>query len=142
VVQHDVSMMRANLLAGIAALLLSAGTARAVEEPFSTLNPKGIAKGDHADDWICGLNAKMIGDRKISTHAVCVDKNGKVTLDNDGDLIFSPKPTKCTKDYHITRVERADRNAYLVFIRCDYKPKNVLMQMLGDTLLITNTENW
>ncbi len=30
-VQHDVSMMRANLLAGIAVLLLSAGTAHAAE---------------------------------------------------------------------------------------------------------------
>jgi len=26
-------------------------------------------------------------------------------------------------------------------MRCDYKPSNVIMQMLGDTLLITNTEN-
>ena len=134
--------MKKTLLAGVAALLLSAGTVRAVEEPFSILNPKGTAKGDHADDWICGLNAKMIGDRKISTHVVCVDKNGKVTLDDDGDLEFSPKPEKCTKDYHITGVKRTDRNAYLVYIRCDYKPGNVLIQFLGNTLLITNTENY
>src|SRR5262249_24790000 len=44
------------LIAGVAALLIAASTAHAVEEPFSILNPKGIAKGDHADDWICGLN--------------------------------------------------------------------------------------
>ena len=134
--------MRSNLLAGIAVLLTATSAAHAVEEPFSILNPKGIAKGEHADDWLCGLNVKMIGDRKLDMHAVCVDKNGKVTLDDDGDLVFDPKPEKCTKDYHITGVKRTDRNAYLVFTRCDYKPKNVLMQLLGDTLLITNTENY
>ena len=136
------SLMRANLLAGIAVLLMATSAAHAVEEPFSILNPKGIAKGEHADDWLCGLNAKMTGDRKISTHAVCVDKDGKVTLDGDGNLVFDPKPEQCTKDYHITGVKRTDRNAFLVSMRCDYKPKNVLMQLLGDTLLLTNTENW
>jgi len=134
--------MRKTLLTTIAALLMATGVAHAVEEPFSILNPKGIAKSEHADDWLCGLNVKMIGDRKLDTHAVCVDKNGKVTLDDDGDLVFNPKPEKCTKDYHITGVKQTDRNAYLVYIRCDYKPNNVLLQMLGDTLLITNTENY
>jgi hypothetical protein len=134
--------MTTKLLASVAALLMATSAAHAVEEPFSILNPKGTAKGNHADDWLCGLNVKMIGDRKLDTHATCVDKDGKVTLDDYGDLTFSPKPAKCQKDYHITGVKRTDRNAYLVYIRCDYKPKNVLMQVLGDTLLITNTENY
>ena len=134
--------MRTTLLTAIAALLLTAEAAHAVEKPFSILNPKGGPNAEHVDDWLCGLNVKMLGDRKLDVHAVCVDKgDGKVTLDDDGDLVFSPKPEKCQKDYHITGVQRTDRNAYLVYMRCDYKPSNVIMQMLGDTLLITNTEN-
>jgi len=133
--------MRKMLLTAIAALLLATGAARAVEEPFSILNPKGGPSAEHVDDWLCGLNVKMIGDRKLDVHASCVDKDGKVTLDDSGDLTFDPKPEKCQKDYHITGVQRTDRNTYLVYMRCDYKPSNVIMQMLGDTLLITNTEN-
>jgi len=134
--------MRKTLLTAIAALLLATGAAHAVEEPFSILNPKGGPNAEHVDEWLCGLNVKMLGNRKLDVHAVCVDKgDGKVTLDDDGDLVFSPKPEKCQKDYHITGVQRTDRNAYLVYMRCDYKPSNVIMQMLGDTLLITNTEN-
>jgi hypothetical protein len=140
--EHRGQTMNKLLLATITALLMRAPAAHAVEEPFSILNPKGIAKGEHADDWLCGLNVKMIGDPKLDAHAVCVDKDGKVTLDDDGDLVFSPKPEKCTKDSRITGVKRTDRNAYLVYMRCDYKPKSVLMQLLGDTLLITNTENY
>src|SRR5215510_12632057 len=135
-------MMRTNLLAATAVLLIATSAVHAVEEPFSILNPKGGPNAEHVDEWLCGLNVKMLGDRKLDTHATCVDKeSGKVTLDDEGNLVFSPKPEKCTKDYRITGVQRTDRNTYLVYMRCDYKPSNVIMQMLGDTLLITNTEN-
>jgi hypothetical protein len=130
------------LITGIAVLFLATGTAHA-EARFSILNPKGTAKGNYADDWLCGLNIKLVGDRKLDTNGTCVDKeSGEVTLKDDGSLTFGPKPGKCTHDYHITGVERIDRNSYIVYIRCDYKPNNAQIQLLGDTLLITNVEDY
>jgi hypothetical protein len=148
-VQHHMSMMRANLLAGVAVLLLSAGTAHAYsEEPFSIMNPKGIARSRYADEWNCGMNMKLVMDerkQRLNTHIACVDKNGKITADVDLYLGLQPKKdSPCAgKTLWIDYIERVDKNAFLVFTTdCKAKRRSELYQALDDTLLITNTENY
>jgi hypothetical protein len=149
-VQHAVSMMRANLLVAIAVLLMSAGAARTYkEEPFSIMNSKGIARSRYAGEWNCGMNMKLImdkGKQKLDTKITCVDKkNGKFMAGFDEYLILTPKKdSPCAgKKLWIDYIERVDKNAYLVFTTdCKAKRRSALYQALDDTLLITATENY
>jgi hypothetical protein len=144
-------MMKTNLLAAIAVLLISTtGATHAYkEEPFSIMNPKGIARSRYANEWNCGMNMKLImdkGKQKLDTKITCVDKkNGKFMAGFDEYLILTPKKTSpCAgKKLWIDYIERVDKNAYLVYTTdCKAKRRAVLYQALDDTLLITNTENY
>jgi hypothetical protein len=118
-VQHAMSM-RTKLLAGIVVLLMSIGTAHAYkEEPFSLMNPNGIARSRHAGEWICSMNMKVVvheGKQQLDTQITCVDKRGKVTAKLDSYLLITPKANSPCRDKktYIDAVERVDRNAYLV----------------------------
>ena len=148
--QHSVSMMKTILLTGIAVLLMSAGTANAYkEEPFSIMNPLGIARSRYAGEWNCGMNMKLImhkGTQKLDTKLTCVDKkSGKFMAGFDEYLILTPKKdSPCAgKKLWIDYIERVDKNAYMVYTTdCKAKRRSQLWQALDDTLLITATENY
>jgi hypothetical protein len=96
----------------------------------------------HADQLTCGLNMKLV-DQKVDTHATCVNKDGKVVMDDHGDLTIDQKEGAVCKEIpHLDSVERVDKNAYLIHMTECGKKRSLSAQLIDETLMLTNTENY
>ena len=120
-VQHDVSMMRANLLAGIAVLLLSTGTAHA-----------------------CELETKILKDNSLHVLVRCDDVE---MFHRDMDF-YHPKggPHDEAHKCRLENVEQIDQAGSIVHTYCEYRKGNknsaLVVQLSGYDILITNAENY
>jgi len=120
-VQHNLSMMRTNLLAGIAVLLLPAGAAHA-----------------------CDLEAKILKDNSLHVLVRCVDVE---MFHKDMDF-YHPRggPHDEAHKCRLESVERIDREGALVHTYCEYRKGNknsaLVIQLSGNDILITNAENY
>ena len=122
-VQHDMSMMKAKLLAGIAVLLLSAGVAHT-----------------------CELEVKILKDNSLHVPEKC---DGARVFHKDMDFYY-PKggphdaAHKCKLEY----VEQIDQTGAIVHTHCEYRKGNkkaalvLQIKSTGSDVLITNTENY
>ena len=120
-VQHDMSMMKANLLAGIAVLLLSAG-------------------GAHA----CDLEVKILKDNSLHVLIRCVDVE---MFHRDMDF-YHPRggPHDEAHKCRLLDVEQIDQAGAIFHTYCDFKQGNktsaLVIQITGYDILITNAENY
>jgi hypothetical protein len=120
-VQHDMSMMKANLLAGIAVLLLSAG-------------------GAHA----CDLEVKILKDNSLHVLIRCVDVE---MFHRDMDF-YHPRggPHDDAHKCRLESVEQIDQAGSIVHTYCEYRKGNknsaLVIQLSGYDILITNAENY
>ena len=120
-VQHDVSMMRTKLLTGVAVLLLSAGTAHA-----------------------CELETKILKDNSLHILVRCDDVE---MFHRDMDF-YHPRggPHDEAHKCRLESVEQIDQVGAIVHTYCEYKKGNknsaLVIQLSGDDILITNTENY
>jgi len=120
-VQHDVSMMRTNLLAGIAVLLMSAGTAHA-----------------------CELETKILKDNSLHVLVRCDDVE---MFHRDMDF-YHPKggPHDEAHKCRLESVEQIDQAGSIVHTYCEHRKGNknsaLVVQLPGYDILITNAENY
>jgi|SRR6516165_12007186 len=137
-VQHDMSIMKTNLLAGIVVLLMSAGTAQAVEEPNPLELPPDhiIARMKHIQGSSnCKLDMEIVKNRIHPTSNCWEDGPWLRTSDKDHG---------CT-EAHIDRVERQDDISFLGYSSCG-SHTSVYLHTLegprGSNLGIYDTENY
>ena len=143
-VQHDVSMMRANLLAGIAALLMSAGTAHAEDLDWDKLHAATVALYGE-----CDLNISIAGRERLRVRSYC----SKDTFDADDYLVFTEYKNReryhngekiCPRPVRVDDVERVNRVTFTVFVRCEETGKagGLVFKLEGDTLHILNNTSF
>ena len=119
-------MMRAKLLSGIAALLLSAGTAHACELEASK------------------LEVKILEDNSLHVLAKCSDVE---VFHRDMDF-YHPKggPHDEAHKCKLEDVEQIDQAGAIVHTYCEYRKGNknsaLVIQLSGYDVLITNAENY
>jgi hypothetical protein len=120
------------LITGIAALFLATGTAHAGHQypPGLTIDKCNITieKPDYAEDVL-----------RVS--AACPDSNG-VLVTEEKYLKIEPKNEPACTTTLIDEVEKIDNVGFLVYTRCGTKKRALSLQFIGNTLMITNTENY
>jgi hypothetical protein len=130
VVQHDVSMMKANLLAGIAALVLHASAAHATERAAPA----------------CQLEVKILKDNSVHVLEKC---DGVEVFHQDMDFCH-PRgaPHDDAHKCKLEDVEQIDKTGAIVHTYCEYRKVNkkaalvLQIKSTGSDVLITNTENY
>jgi hypothetical protein len=84
----------------------------------------------------CDLDLSQVRNR-LHAHITCGH-----TVTEDGNLVLSPKDKSKTCTTQIKGVEQIDRNIYYVHTHCDVDKTLVFQLVGGDTLRITNAENY
>src|SRR5262249_47233257 len=119
-VQHDVSMMRANLLAGIAALLLATSAARADDLDWDKLHAATVALYGE-----CDFDVSIAGRERLRVISHCT-KDGRTTFAADDYLRFTeyknrqlhPEGIKiCPRPVRVDDVNPVHRRTFTVFTR-------------------------
>ena len=136
--------MKKLLLVGIAALLMATGAAHADSLDWDKLMA--------AQYGACDLDVRIHDDEKgqhLDVHMAC-----ERTSSDDEVFRFtglnnpqngSPKKRVCPRAPHIDGVERLDRAAFMVYVRCvetEKNPRGLVFKLEGDTLHIYNNENF
>jgi hypothetical protein len=125
-VQHDMSMMRAKLLSGVAVLLLSAGAAHGCEPEASK------------------LEVKILEDNSLHVLVRCA---GVEVFHRDMDF-YHPKggPYDAAHKCRLESMEQIDQAGSIVHTYCEYRKGNknsaLVIQLSGYDILITNAENY
>ena len=120
------------LLTGGAVLFLATGTAHAGHQ-----YPRGLT----IDKCTITLEKADYAEDVLRVSAACPDSNG-VLVTEEKYLKIEPKnETACTTT-RIEEVEKIDNVGFLVYARCGPKKRALSLQFIGDTLMITNTENY
>jgi hypothetical protein len=121
-VQHDVSMMRTNLLAGIAVLLMATSAADAEDLDWGRLHAETVALYGE-----CDFDVSIAGRERLRVISHCT-KDGRTTFAADDYLRFTeyknrqlhPEGIKiCPRPVRVDDVERVDRRTFTVFTRCE-----------------------
>jgi len=140
-------MMRANLLAGIAALLIATSAAHAEDLDWDKLHAATVALYGE-----CDLNISIAGRERLRVRSYC-SKDDRTTFDADDYLVFTEYKNR--ERYHngekfyprpvrVDDVERVDRRTFTVFTRCEEtgEARGAVFQLEGDTVHIYNNENF
>src|SRR5262249_24579787 len=146
-VQHDVSMMRANLLAGIAARLLATSAARADDLDWDKLHAATVALYGE-----CDFDVSIAGRERLRGISHCT-KDGRTTFAADDYLRFTEYKNReryhngkkiCPRPVRVDDVERVDRVTFTVFVRCEETGKagGLVFKLEGDTLHILNNTSF
>jgi hypothetical protein len=146
-VQHDVSMMRTNLLAGIAVLLMATLAAHAEDLDWGRLHAETVALYGE-----CDFDVSIAGRERLRVISHCT-KDGRTTFAADDYLRFTeyknrqlhPEGIKiCPRPVRVDDVERVDRRTFTVFTRCEEtgEARGAVFQLEGHTIHIYNNENF
>jgi len=145
-VQHDMSM-RANLLAGIAVLLMATSAAHAKDLDWDKLHAATVALYGE-----CDLNISIAGRERLRVRSYC-SKDDRTTFDADDYLVFTEYKNReryhngekiCPRPVRVDDVERVNRVTFTVFVRCEETGKagGLVFKLEGDTLHILNNTSF
>src|SRR6516165_1680530 len=141
------SMMRANLLAGIAGLLMATSAARAEDLDWGRLHTETVALYGE-----CDFDVSIAGRERLRVSSRC-SRDGHTTFAADDYLRYTeyknrqlhPEGIKiCPRPVRGHDVERVDRRTFTVFTRCEEtgEARGAVFQLEGDTIHIYNNENF
>ena len=146
-VQHDVSVMRSNLLAGVAVLLMATSAAHAEDLDWERLHAETVALYGE-----CDLDLSIAGRERLRVISHCT-KDGRTTFAADDYLRYTeyknqqlhPEGIKiCPRPVRVDNVERVDRRTFTVFTRCEEtgEARGAVFQLEGDTINIYSNKNF
>ena len=139
--------MRANLLAGIAALLMATSAAHAEDLDWDKLHAATVALYGE-----CDLDLRIAARERLRAISSC-SKDGRTTLAADDYLVFTEYKNReryhngekiCPRPVRVDDVERVNRVTFTVFVRCEETGKagGLVFKLEGDTLHILNNTSF
>src|SRR5262249_1609471 len=146
-VQHEMSMMRTNLLIGAAMLLMATSAAHAEDLDWGRLHAETVALYGE-----CDFDVSIAGRERLRVISHCT-KDGRTTFAADDYLRFTeyknrqlhPEGIKiCPRPVRVDDVERVDRRTFTVFTRCEEtgEARGAVFQLEGDTIHIYSNKNF
>ena len=140
-------MMRANLLAGIAALLMATSAAHAEDLDWDKLHAATVALYGE-----CDLDLRIAARERLRAISSC-SKDGRTTLAADDYLVFTEYKNReryhngekiCPRPVRVDDVECVNRVTFTVFVRCEETGKagGLVFKLEGDTLHILNNTSF